>query len=133
MFPAFPGRIGMGDDAELQAIPLETVIARGLAGVVERSRIAEASQDIEILGIVHGMDPDAVLVALVLDVATGKEAAREVPVADLAVHRHGTRRRQDLDAQVLGFRRRCRPGCTQTETRQRENDPPFHETAPLGP
>ena len=59
------------DRAELQAVALEAHVALH-PGVVERGRVLPARQHVQVLGVVHHVEPLAVLVAQILDVAAGE-------------------------------------------------------------
>ena len=96
-------RISRGDDAHLQAVALKAHVAGRDARVVERGRIVPAGEQVQVLGVVHGVEPDAHFVACRLDVAANQDAARQIPIVRAAVDRDLSRRRQDLHAQVFGF------------------------------
>ncbi|OPZ23641.1 MAG: hypothetical protein BWZ02_03149 [Lentisphaerae bacterium ADurb.BinA184] len=116
-----------GEHTHLQAVAGETVVALDAAGVVQRRQIHPAGQQVKVLRVPHGMEPDGVLVALVLDVAAGEDAGRQIPVADLAVNGHRPRPRHDLKVKVLGL------GCAAQASQQngrRRNPPPRHR--PIG-
>ena len=100
----------MRDDAKLQAIPVETHARQGLPRVVHGRFVAPAGQDVQVLPVIHGVNPDGHPLALILHVAAGEDAAGEVPVAGLAVDCHLAGGRQDGNAVVLGLRGRGRTG-----------------------
>jgi hypothetical protein len=69
----------------LQAVAVETMAAKSL-GVVEGRRILPAGEQIDVVGIMHGMKPEGILVAQVLNIAAGEDTAAQVPVVGFAVH-----------------------------------------------
>ena len=98
-----PGRALGSDKTHLQAVALEAVTAGERAGVVHRRVVDPAGEQVEPLRVVHGVDPGAELVALLLGIAADEQATREVPVIDPAVDRHAAGGGQHPDAQVLGL------------------------------
>ena len=90
------------DRAELQAVALEAHVALH-PGVVQRGRILPTRQYVQVLGVVHDMEPLAELVAQTLDVAAGENPSSQIPVIELAVDDDLPWRRQYLHVQVLGF------------------------------
>ena len=108
MIAALLGRAGRGDRAELQAVAGKPIRSAHLPGVVQRRLVDPAGQHVKVLRVVHRVDPHGELLALVLHVAAGEDAAGKIPVVDLAVDRHLSRRGQHGNAQVLGFRRHAR-------------------------
>ena len=111
----FARRIGR-DGAELQAVARESHVAFH-PGVVERGRILPARQHVQVLAVVHRVEPLTVLVAQVLGVAAGENPSGQVPVIELAVDDHLPRRGQDADADVFGFR-----GERRSTQRTRDNE-----------
>ena len=95
--------VGMGDDAELETVASKAVVGDGLAGVIQGRFVVPSRQDVEIVRVVHGVDPRCHRVPPVLHVATGEHARREVPVVRFAIDDDFSRRRQDSNAEILGF------------------------------
>ncbi len=71
--------------AHLKAIAIEPVITLDAAGMVQRGQIHPSRQDVEVIRIPHRMNPNAVLVTLVLDIAAGQSASGQIPVIDLTI------------------------------------------------
>src|SRR5205807_2045209 len=101
---AIAGQRGVHLKAKLQAIAVESVVADGLAGVVQRRVVDEVRQHIQIGGVVHQVNPDGAGAGLSFNIVAGKDAAAQVPILGAAIDRNGTRRWQDADAEILSRR-----------------------------
>ncbi len=117
-------RIGR-DGAELQAVSLKAKVAFG-AWVVERRGVDPARQRVQVVAVVHDVEPHAVLVAQVFGVAAGENPTGQVPVIELAVNDHLPRRGQHLHAQVLGFGGEREPAGANGRDQQEREDILFH-------
>ena len=118
----FPRLARRRDVANLQAVAGKAVVGRRLSRIVERRFVVPAGQEVQPVGVVHRVKPDAHGVAQILDVAAGENASRQIPVVGLAVDRHFGGRRQNGDAQILCLRtreRRTRPTESRPETERR--------------
>lgn len=71
--------------------------------VVQGRGIDPARQEVEILGVIHRMEPHRVLVPQMLHIAAGKEAAGEIPIVNLAIRHDLAGCREYPQPPVLGF------------------------------
>lgn len=83
-------------------------------------------------GVIHGVEPHAVLVAQVFDVAASENPARQIPVVELAVDDHLPRRRQELHPQVLGLGGEGDTAATDGREQQEHAEGLFHGEFLLG-
>ena len=95
--------VGVGDDPQLQAVTVPAVVAGDQPGMAQGRFVEPSCEHVEVLGVVHRVDPHPHLIAEVFDVAADEDAAGEIPVVYLTVDRHARRGGQDADIEVFGL------------------------------
>ena len=97
------GFFGLENDPQLQAVAREALVAGDRAGMAHRRLVDPARQDVEVVRVIHGVNPDRHLVAQVFRVTADEDPAGEIPVFGLAVDGDLARDGQDADPEVFGF------------------------------
>ena len=75
MLPAFLRHAGGGEGVDLQAVAREPVVSDGLARIVQRRRVHEMREEIEMVRVIYGVQPHGEQSALYLHVVAGEDPA----------------------------------------------------------